>query len=55
MKICLSGKGKSLETGCVKDSAAEGDRAVVGGILEAEEDRVAVVPEEDNNITIQMR
>ena len=57
MKICLSRKEKSLETGCVKDSQgmeAEGDLAVEG-IPEAEADRVAVVPEEDNNIIIQMR
>jgi hypothetical protein len=57
LKICLSRKEKSLETGCVKDSQgmeAEGDLAVEG-IPEAEADRVAVVPEEDNNIIIQMR
>jgi hypothetical protein len=55
LKICLSRKEKRLETRCVKDSPeAEGDRAVEG-IPEAEGDRVDVVPEEDNNITIQMR
>lgn len=54
MKICPSGKEKSLETGCVKDSPeAEGDR-VVDGISEAEGDQ-ADTPAEDDNIIIQMR
>ena len=54
MKICLSGKEKSLETGCVKDSPeAEGDRAVEG-IPEAEVDLVGA-PAEEDNIIIQMR